>query len=216
MNNNPYLPNALQLRQLTDFAASLRGSSDEPIYVVGRNKEDGSLGLSCTRKALRWSHEDVVVRTATNAVAPARPVLSSMSVGVDGPVVHGDMAAKYDAIFWSEAAVEKFVIPYYAAKSMWRAAHVIRQLSEQWYGYVPAPPDPLHASARGDVGDVPFALAHVPGSDYVPVGDEVAGKAPRPDDLHLLFSDGNGEWYHRSLLEAAERPVAAPAEEEAR
>ncbi|HEX8318456.1 hypothetical protein [Longimicrobium sp.] len=81
-----------------------------------------------------------------------------------------------DAVFWSESAVEKFLVPYYASVAGDRAEQVVGKL--------------LNVFNRGRqkrVGVVlddaePFAIAHIPKSEYVTVD----GQQPAATGLHVL------------------------------
>jgi hypothetical protein len=78
-----------------------------------------------------------------------------------------------DAIFWTESAVQKFLVPYYAAKhaSDRRVDRVIRTLLDVFNGKKkkeePHAPAPAGAAAAGEdpVVEV-FAMAHLPKSEY--------------------------------------------------
>ncbi len=60
----------------------------------------------------------MIVECETRSDVQSRPTFKSITV--DPPFVDREgklitrVEGKYDAMFWSEAAVEKFVIPYYA------------------------------------------------------------------------------------------------------
>jgi hypothetical protein len=111
-----------------------------------------------------------------------RPKVTEVTFAVEGETLTDNLADAYDAVFWSEAAVEKFVLPYYASKSLWEAAAVLDKLSMYWYGQIPPDTDP----GEGESSDVhflvdpPFAIAHTPDSDYTSL----------ESDLHLLFRVG--------------------------
>ncbi len=99
---------ASDLRRL---AEAVDGVRDVPAYVVW-----GKDGPVVTQD--RPPADEVVFECVTNNSVPQRARLHSITLepGVvtsDGKPVT-NFAAKFDAIFWSEAAVEKFVLPYYA------------------------------------------------------------------------------------------------------
>jgi hypothetical protein len=177
--------NAAQLRAVADYAASLRSPEGEDVYITATYGEDGFLILG--HEAV-GRHEkpprDAVVRCDTRDVTPDRPAVVTAEFGTAEATLN--LAARYDAVFWSEAAVEKFVLPYYASKSLWMAGHVLDVLSAKWYGRVPGQPAILDT-----MPEIPFALAHLPSSDYValdsasePLTGGVAGS-----DLILLAVD---------------------------
>lgn len=73
-----------------------------------------------------------------------------------------------DALFWTESAVQKFLVPYYAAKSAAdpRVDRVIRTLLDTFNGKLPKKP-PVDDGAPASDGTVEvFALAHLPKSEY--------------------------------------------------
>jgi len=62
-----------------------------------------------------------------------------------------------DAVFWSQSAVEKFVIPYYASVYGDHADAIVHKLLDV------LKPIPL----EGSESDPAFAIAHLPASEYV-------------------------------------------------
>ena len=177
------------LRQRVEAAASWRGPEGDPHYLV--KKPDGELDI--VRRESPPS--DAVAEVDTLSVQPHRPkVIDATITPEDGDVHH---LMKYDAVFWSESAVEKFVFPYYASKSMWYAAYYLARLAKGWYGYVPGT---LPTGREADETEIPFAIGHVPDSEFVPIDEG--------GDLEFLFRK-KGTVYARSLAELI-------AEEEAR
>ncbi|HWK88630.1 MAG TPA: hypothetical protein VNP72_01495 [Longimicrobium sp.] len=176
--------NALQLRTLTEHAASLRGPGGALSYMV-RTHDDG---IALIPAETTLVPENAVIELDTADQQAARPsVITATMVakGADGRTATADLM-KYDAVFWSEAAVEKFVLPYYASKSMWMAAHVLSTISRLWYGFVPG-----EGGTVVQTDEIPFAMAHIPSSDYV--GLDVG------DELHLLFRTKDGQVDARPL-----------------
>jgi hypothetical protein len=89
----------------------------------------------------------------------APPVdLLAVKVPPRPPFRGGTFAA--DAVFWTQSAVEKFVIPYYASVYGDRADIIVSELLN-----VLKPSSPENAS------DAAFAIAHLPSSEYVTVGE---------------------------------------------
>jgi hypothetical protein len=88
---------------------------------------------------------------------------------------------RYDAVFWSESSVEKFLVPYLASKYHWQAAIVLEMLARAWYGGVPRllenTTDPRVDDTGQGLGEeyegVPFAVGHLPRSEYVIIGGNV-------------------------------------------
>lgn len=90
--------------------------------------------------------------------------------GVDEPL---DLAPHgVDALLWSEAAVEKFLVPYYASASGARAGQFLTGLFDAWNGD--------HGPAQ------PVALAHL----AHPAGD---GPLTLADTLAVVFRDEEGD-----------------------
>jgi hypothetical protein len=67
-----------------------------------------------------------------------------------------------DAVFWSESAVEKFLIPYYASVAGAGAARAICRILRSFYGTADG-----CAKAGGSGWTDVFALVHIPTSEYV-------------------------------------------------
>lgn len=82
--------------------------------------------------------------------------LLDICVGPIGPHPAGCFAA--DAVFWSVSAVEKFVVPYYASV-----------YGDQGPEYTQRVLDLLLREPESELADPPFAVAHLPSSEYVPV-----------------------------------------------
>ncbi len=195
--------NARQLRELVETASSLRGS-DGGAYFLMETPDGLQIVPACE------PHAGAVAEFDTFEQQPRRPGVYDVTMTVgDKPDTRRavDLGA-YDAVFWSEAAVEKFVFPYYASKSMWDAARVLSSLSQWWYGFVPGSDTPHDIEQVVDPDQIPFALAHLPSSDYVSISRD--GRAVG-DDLHLMFRDQEGTVHARPLSDlltaGGERPA---------
>ncbi len=174
------------LRQIAETASGLRDSTK--YFVVGVD-HDGTTCFSWHDKAPP-PNEDIVVIPVQGVADPA-PRVRVAKIGTEKgrtvdlmrihihdcpPYPAGTYAA--DAVFWSVSALEKFVVPYYASV----------------YG----DDGPRHAQAvldallrphlNGVEGEVPFAVAHLPSSEYVPVryGDAVV-----PEVVALTSTGGH-------------------------
>lgn len=95
---------------LRKLAEAVDGVRDVPAYVVW-----GKDGPVVTQD--RPAADEVVFECVTNNSVPQRTRLYSITlepsvVTSDGTPVT-NVATRFDAVFWSEAAVEKFVLPYY-------------------------------------------------------------------------------------------------------
>ena len=190
MGRHPGLKlDALDLRALAEVASSLRGPTAEPSYLVSTRSGD-SLVTKVEKDLPPPELSAVTIPLDTPFVQPNRPAMPELSIGPAGTPQSVSLN-DYDALFWSESAVEKFVFPYYASKSEWDAAHVLAALSRAFYGYVPAP-GTERVEAPADT--IPFAVGHLPRSDY-----EMVGETGIIDTLHLLFRDESGNVWRRPL-----------------
>lgn len=106
MDKRPITAN--ELRKLAEAADGIR---DEPAFLVWR---DGIPKI--TRRV--ESSDELIMECRTPASAPRRP--SFKSIHLDPPMVDQaqvpvpDIATRFDAMFWSDSAFEKFAVPYYA------------------------------------------------------------------------------------------------------
>jgi hypothetical protein len=184
--------NAMQLRALADAASSKRKPGGEPFYLV---LEEGFPDLVPRLKLVKGEGEieplGAMLEIDTFEVEP-RPSPRAVIIDCEGST--RELVKDYDAVFWSEAAVEKFVLPYYASKSLWEAAAVLEKISYYWYGRVPAdtnalPADPfvenageaMETAAWGE-GDVAYALMHTPDSEW----NTISPSGAIGSDAHLL------------------------------
>ncbi|HEY0023853.1 MAG TPA: hypothetical protein VGB24_13115 [Longimicrobium sp.] len=81
-----------------------------------------------------------------------------------------------DAVFWSESAVEKFLVPYYASVAGDRAEQAVGKLLNVFNRGRQKRDDVVLDDAE------PFAIAHIPKSEYVTVD----GEQPAATGLHVL------------------------------
>lgn len=85
-----------------------------------------------------------------------------------------------DAIFWTASAVEKFVVPYYASVYADEAPGKLEKIISV-LDNVNEP----SGSGAGDQAAGPFALAHMPKSEYVQVEGAFAVLVSSPDGGHV-------------------------------
>lgn len=100
----------LSANELRKLAEAVDGIRDTKAYVVW-----GASGPEV--KTSVTSADEVMAECETHNVVGGRPRFTSITtdppvVDHSGRAVH-DLASRCDAMFWSEAAVEKFVLPYY-------------------------------------------------------------------------------------------------------
>jgi len=219
MTDTLLMVDSIGMREATEYAASLRQAGGDPEFVVlTMNPGATDYSISVRPTAPDPDSGEVVIPCSTAAVQPRRPRVQDVEITVempDGRMVHlaSTSLAQFDAVFWSEAAVEKFLFPYYASKYQWAAARVLETLSQVFYGYVPGftNPDPPAPGVKVSADDgeeemeIPFAMAHLPRSDFVPVEDSGLGAegptlAQALRDLHVLcWSPGQKKVTHHSM-----------------
>jgi hypothetical protein len=137
-------------------------------------------------------------RVRTDRPAPSRVVLQvgHSAADTDVQVVpspaapDGDPTNVPDSLFWSDGAVEKLLVPYYGSVKGLGAPLFTTVLLGRWNGlirrgsrlgacavleilqnFLDAPADESHAvqATEGDpVDDNPFAVTHLPRSEYIP------------------------------------------------
>jgi hypothetical protein len=181
---------SLKARAVADYLAGARGADAEFLVAEPVFGEPLRIRVEQDPHYRPCSTEtEVVVPVSTMPIAPQRPRVTAVSIQSepDPPV---DLM-KYDAVFWSESAVEKFLVPYLASKNQWQAAYVLAVLAEKWYGHVPGPDNDAGEAPLDDEVEVPYAVAHLPRSDYVTIGEEV----------HFLFRKADGQVTQRPLSE---------------
>lgn len=198
---------SIAAREIAEWAASLRSRGGDPQYFIaqpGRSAGNYSIrNVSMRAEPVppQPGPATVVVPCSTAAVQPGRPSVTGIQIQAEGmPATQWESLMQYDAVFWTEAAVEKFLFPYYASKYQWAAAHVLTAMARVFYGYVPGPAGPAGSDAPWD-DNVPIAMAHLPRSDYTAIEDphQTANIAR---DLVVLFLDrSTGGLVHRPLSE---------------
>ncbi len=213
---------SIALRALAEYAQSVRAPGGDPVYFVATPSADGGCRIEHQKERSEVTGPQAVVTPAsTPTVRPGRPKMESVDVKAAG-MAHHESMMKYDALFWSEAAVEKFLFPYYASKYQWLAAHVLAVLSRLFYGHVPTSAATTEttevptgtagttgasaAFAELDAEEVPFAVGHIPRSDYGIVdeagtGPETAAASFLGRELAVLFRAPDGTVRHRLLAE---------------
>jgi hypothetical protein len=138
---------ALDYTQLRLLAECAVGITDEAANFYFTQKPEPELKLSA--KGLdSLDADEVVIPALDDEKYPKNGV--TLKAG-DKPLVHDDpapAAGVADAIFWSDAAVQKFVFPYVASCAGTGAATMLQQVQQAWNGY---PTDKV----------VVYALVHV-------------------------------------------------------
>jgi len=171
----PIVLDARDLRNRADAYASIRGpAGDRRFFVQVGEPGEGTLEM---RPGEPVPEEGIVFQLNTAAQQPNRPKVTNATIEAEGkPFPLND----FDAVFWTESAVEKFVFPYLASKALWSAAHQLTVLSRRWYGFVPDQPP----GGQGE-DPIPFAIGHIPDSDFDTLSNEPG------HNLHVLFIEGD-------------------------
>lgn len=150
------------LRRMVECAGSYRG--EEAWIVIKKGKWHVKTSRPDPGK---W---DAVIPFQNPAAI--RPVVKFAEIGVGGgrnvnllklKKKTGDLLTEEgpaDAVFWSAAAVEKFLVPYYASVYGNQAIDVLQKLI-----------DLLGTRQREANGPEVFAVAHMPKSEYVQVDE---------------------------------------------
>jgi hypothetical protein len=170
MSDQPLMLTSLIARSIADAAESHRGSGGEPGYMITTHDPIGGWSTAFTPRTDQpapLSDATAVITPVDTPTKKERPAVLNVYIQAQG-MQHGFMESltQYDAVFWSESAVEKFVFPYYASKSQYAAAEVLTGLSELFYHTLPSPD-------RTDEA-VPFAVAHLPRSTYAELSETAA------------------------------------------
>ncbi|HEX2208061.1 MAG TPA: hypothetical protein VHG93_10300 [Longimicrobium sp.] len=119
-------PDYVELRALADWAASIRGYR----YFVFPAGQQGFVGPFESIPPLHAG--DIVVPVHTASVPNDRPYLGGMWFAPAGDGVTRNVARLADAIFWSTAAVEQFLFPYYASKGGLQALPDLADIHRVW------------------------------------------------------------------------------------
>lgn len=187
VREEPVHLDAYALRAIAEAAASARGSDGEPYFVI----QEGDPGTGKLR--VRPAKPGEPPPTGTIMVINTPPQVKDRPAVIQACITPkgGNPCSllDYDAVFWTEAAVEKFVFPYYVSKSMWKSKNHLAALSDTWYHRGPKPD-----AGAAEEQDVPFAMGHVPDSDFVPLTQGEGG------DIDVLFMRPNGTVYAKSLM----------------
>lgn len=116
-------PDYRALRLVAELTGSL---SDDPVQW------DVAHGSVTRMRNVGPPSDDRVQIRARNHGRTGR--MSFVSLQVQGAVQSLDLPAKLaDAVFWSESAVEKFLVPYVASAGAWEAGRIVQQLQTAFY-----------------------------------------------------------------------------------
>lgn len=153
--------NAAMLRKCAESADGLRGQYVRFVYAVDPQSPTGSgvyamLPVGNDAPYSGWTITELL-RPLTTWTGPTHSTEAQATVTYTSPAgtPHAPPAGKYDALFWSESAVEKFLLPYYAR-------HLDKALYDLLYRtYMGLGPSGLPTGVAA-----PTALIHLPTSEY--------------------------------------------------
>lgn len=148
VDGTPQQPDYQTLRAMAEWAASLR---QEPQYFVLRPGEIGFDPPTETIPDLLAG--DIVVPAFTPTVPQGRPELGGVRFRTPSGTVT-NLAQQADALFWSTAAIEDFIFPYYASRDGLEALRELESIHNTW----------TETSATG--------LVHLPTSEWAEVDAE--------------------------------------------
>jgi hypothetical protein len=160
---------SIQLRLIAESASGSRGF---PVTFVAL--PDGTVEERKMRPK-DVPPGSVVIPAHTKDMVPDKPPLTVATIQAQGTTEPIDLLelpnglGRADAVFWSESAVEKFLIPYYASVYGNQATQAVGDLLEAFHG------DRGDGAKRGEATPPEvqtYAIAHIPKSEYVLVGGE--------------------------------------------
>jgi hypothetical protein len=165
--------NYQELRMMVEAAASYR---DQEVYLVVDDQ-----GWSVQTQRPDAPEGKAVIPCKSPGRPTARPSVGYARIGIDPD--HPDKAVNLlelepgitnsgaDAVFWTPAAVEKFLVPYYASVYGDRSPNKLTRLID------------ILGAARdssANAGEA-FAVAHMPKSEYVQVEGGLGVLVRKPD-----------------------------------
>lgn len=179
--HEPAIWDAYKLRRFAEAVSSRRTPRGDISDLV-EDRKHNTLEWICRNQDDPMT-PGTIIEIDTRAVRPDRPPVGDIALTVEG--VSKAFGNQFDAVFCTEAAVEKFVLPYLASESLWLAAHYVQMLSQAWYGFVPVP---SNSSMGATEEPIPFAIGHTPDSEFTPLE---SNGPPELYHLHVLLKKGD-------------------------
>jgi hypothetical protein len=185
------------LRRLAEYASGVR-ECDEPVWLAAFG--NGVIQRIDDPAAYPRSTDALVVATRVGAGRGNCDTTRFARIGNEpGEKKSVDLLKIYyrgeptaaDSVFWSQSAVEKFMVPYYASVYAGEAADKIKAI----LGLLGSPQQIRLPS--GEIEDTPyevFALIHLPQSEYV---DATTQPSELPTDLAVGLRAPDGT--HRAV-----------------
>lgn len=156
-------PDYTTLRALAEHACAL---STGPQYFLFKAGEHG-FRQKTTTEMPEMEPGDLVLPAYTPTVPPHRPRLHGVwCEGEDGGA--SNVAARADAMFWSDGAIEQFMLPYYASKGgLQLGLRELAEMTDTWSGSATwrrnGEQDLREGSAEGDA---PNSIVHLTTSEW--------------------------------------------------
>jgi hypothetical protein len=149
--------NSVQVRRITETTSGVRGV---PVWFTLHN---GEISAS-EQPPVSVAPTDTVILGATET-RRARPAPEGYSIeSLNGPFLERASLDGYDAVFWTDGAVERFMLPYYASVMGYQAVPFLTELMKIWApGSVAGG---IRETVEEDTTKV-YAMAHYPRSEYV-------------------------------------------------
>lgn len=171
------------------IAESASGMRNQPTWFVIKETPEGA-GYSFQHTPVKERKDTVVIYCAP--VADRASVVDHASIGVKNKTVnlmnvsvqatfpHEEAGTfEADAVFWSVSAVEKFLVPYYASVYGDQGPEMAKAVMDVLL---------LGVESADGVGrmetEAPFALAHLPSSEFVGEPEADLRFVPRLAALH--------------------------------
>jgi hypothetical protein len=187
---------SIQLRLIAEAASGTRGRP--VVFAVSPRGEIRELTGERTQDV---PPESFTIACFTPDTTPDQPPLVEASLQAAGAHrinlldLPGGLGGA-DSVFWSQSAVEKFLVPYYASVHGARAGRAVAELLDAFAGDRRGAPyaaeldaEPL---AKGDGGEVQvYALAHIPKSEYVLLGPGGEAETVVEDVAVVFRPDGD-------------------------
>jgi hypothetical protein len=194
MSNYSDDPGYDALRLGADWASAVRGNT------VFFDYHDGQISIT------QPAHDPAPkgpVRVSTPPSTRARPRVTSITLTT---AEYGHItlpSTSCSAALWSESAVEKFLLPYYASAAGKSAQAVLQAIGSAWYGYTTRPVCALtfQYSPAAMVG--PLSLWNTVGVVFGTIGEDgipVLRTLPLPEYL------GKGPWLTTTTMTVPEIP----------
>jgi hypothetical protein len=200
-----------QLRKIAEAVSGYRGTPQ--YWLVLTLNADGTLAHEVYDKDPGPRPDAVVLPCQTPREADRPPVVSATIRATGGPEVdlldlhledeEGDRVYRADAVFWGEASVEKFVVPYYASVYGAEAGEAVTELLDAYNGVAA---HGAEAQADGEPNTVEaYGLVHIPRSEYIELDQPPARRTAASRHPFAVLALDRGTGAHRVVTVEAFR-----------